>query len=396
MVVHPYIRAESSIESMRPSLHRLNLVVFAAALWLCISDVSAQTYAGRRAGNVSASGRITNCNYSGSFFTDTKRLLRDLNGGQCVLNGARFRLDDPELMEVYLDNLDLRNSSWVAVDFGYLAPNFRYTIASNADFSAIHMDGEPVSLVDATLLVATKSKFHGAQMTEWFVQGADFSEADFASSTMRTWMCDLQSYRDFEKITAPESERQFKAVGARFYNCLFDEDCKLTGGDFSKSIFDLTKIIGADTEDCLFNGSRFVDAFFTESEFENVNFSGADMGKLRAENCAFNGCDLTGAYMGNAIIRDCSFESSDMFGASFVGALVDGADFSGLDLSTCNLTNATMKNLVGAAPKLPQDFVIQTSTLEEVVDKDTLRTEVYSIVVSELRYNDGLREKKDQ
>jgi uncharacterized protein YjbI with pentapeptide repeats len=362
MVVHPYIRAESSIESMRPSLHRLNLVVFAAALWLCISDVSAQTYAGRRAGNVSASGRITNCNYSGSFFTDTKRLLRDLNGGQCVLNGARFRLDDPELMEVYLDNLDLRNSSWVAVDFGYLAPNFRYTIASNADFSAIHMDGEPVSLVDATLLVATKSKFHGAQMTEWFVQGADFSEADFASSTMRTWMCDLQSYRDFEKITAPESERQFKAVGARFYNCLFDEDCKLTGGDFSKSIFDLTKIIGADTEDCLFNGSRFVDAFFTESEFENVNFSGADMGKL----------------------------------ASFVGALVDGADFSGLDLSTCNLTNATMKNLVGAAPKLPQDFVIQTSTLEEVVDKDTLRTEVYSIVVSELRYNDGLREKKDQ
>jgi hypothetical protein len=45
---------------------------------------------------------------------------------------------------------------------------------------------------------------------------------------------------------------------------------------------------------------------------------------------------------------------------------------------------------------LPQDFVIQTSTLEEVVDKDTLRTEVYSIVVSELRYNDGLREKKDQ
>jgi hypothetical protein len=85
-----------------------------------------------------------------------------------------------------------------------------------------------------------------------------------------------------------------------------------------------------------------------------------------------------------------------MFGASFVGALVDGADFSGLDLSTCNLTNATMKNLVGAAPKLPQDFVIQTSTLEEVVDKDTLRTEVYSIVVSELRYNDGLREKKDQ
>ena len=85
-----------------------------------------------------------------------------------------------------------------------------------------------------------------------------------------------------------------------------------------------------------------------------------------------------------------------MRGVSFEGAMVDGVDFSGTDLSTCNLTGAVMKKLVGSAPPLPQDYVIKRSVAEDISeDGDTTRINVYEIVISENRYNDGLREKKD-
>jgi uncharacterized protein YjbI with pentapeptide repeats len=85
-----------------------------------------------------------------------------------------------------------------------------------------------------------------------------------------------------------------------------------------------------------------------------------------------------------------------MHGVSFSGAMVDGADFTGTDLSTCNLTNSVMKKLVGTAPVLPKDYVIKSYDLEVVeATGDTLMTPVYDIVISESRYNDGLREKNE-
>ena len=96
------------------------------------------------------------------------------------------------------------------------------------------------------------------------------------------------------------------------------------------------------------------------------------------------------------MVRNSSFKGANMRGVSFEGAMVDGADFSGTDLSTCNLTGSVMKKLVGTAPALPQDYVIKQSIAEEVsADGDTTRIDVYEIVISENRYNDGLREKKD-
>ena len=85
-----------------------------------------------------------------------------------------------------------------------------------------------------------------------------------------------------------------------------------------------------------------------------------------------------------------------MRGVSFEQALVDGVDFTGTNLETCNLSGAVMKKLVGTPPSLPQDYVIKAYEVESVDSKgDTTRTDVYDIVISETRYNDGLRKKKD-
>ena len=291
---------------------------------------------------------------------------------------------------VPLEGLDLRSSSWVAVDF-LTPPLLRYTNAAQANFSAIHMDGEPVEMVDATGFIATKAKFHGAQMASWYVQGASFDEASFSSAVLTEWTTDALSYEGlFEP--APESMRAISAEGARFENCLLEE-CNLSGGNFEDATFLLTKA----TDDCIFNGADFTNAMLDQSDFLEANLSGTNLRRSRIDQASFESCNMTGADFNDAMIRKTSFKGANMRGVSFVGAMVDGVDFTGTDLSTSNLTNASMKKLTGTPPALPQDFVVK-SYQDETVDAkgDTLRTQVYDIVISENRYNDGLREKKDQ
>ena len=151
------------------------------------------------------------------------------------------------------------------------------------------------------------------------------------------------------------------------------------------------------TDDCIFNGADFTNAMLDQSDFLEANLSGTNLRRSRIDQASFESCNMTGADFNDAMIRKTSFKGANMRGVSFVGAMVDGVDFTGTDLSTSNLTNASMKKLTGTPPALPQDFVVK-SYQDEMVDAkgDTLRTQVYDIVISENRYNDGLREKKDQ
>jgi uncharacterized protein YjbI with pentapeptide repeats len=368
-------------------------VLLLAGLMLAGSSLMAQSYRGKRAGRANASGFVRDCNMAGTVFMEVNRSFGEVNGGRCVLNGSRFELSEPSgPMGPYvpLEGLDLRSSSWVAVDF-LTPPLLRYTNAAQANFSAIHMDGEPVEMVDATGFIATKAKFHGAQMTSWYVQGASFDEASFSSAVLTEWTTDALSYEGvFEP--APESMRAISAEGTRFENCLLEE-CNLSGGNFEDATFLLTKA----TDDCVFNGADFTNAMLDQSDFLEANLSGTNLRRSRIDQASFELCNMTGANFNDAMIRKTSFKGANMRGVSFLGAMVDGVDFTGTDLSTSNLTNASMKKLTGTPPALPQDFVVR-SYQDETIDAkgDTLRTEVYDIVINENRYNDGLREKKDQ
>jgi len=355
-------------------------------------QADAQSYRGRRAGSVSARGSVADCNMAGSVFTEVGRNFSMVNGGRCVLNGSRFENSEPSGDMgpiVPLDGMDLRHSQWVAVDF-LTPPSLRYANASQANFSAIHMDGEPVEMVDATGFIATKAKFHGAQMASWYVQGASFNEANFSSAMLMAWTTDGMSYEGLYEL-APEDMRAVSVQGARFENCVLEE-CNLSGGNFSDATFLLTKF----TEECIFNGGDFSNAMFDQTDFLEASLSGSDMSNIRIDKCSFEDCNLTGAQLRSAMIRNTSFKGANMRGVSFDRALVDGADFTGTDLSTCNLTGAVLKKLVGTPPTLPQDYVIKSYQDENVdANGDTLRTNVYDIVISENRYNDGLREKRD-
>ena len=188
-----------------------------ALMALTTLDMQAQSYRGKRAGRANAMGRVNDCNLAGTVFMEVNRAFGMVDGGRCVLNGSRFELSEPSgAMGPYvpLEGLDLRHSSWVAVDF-LTPPVLRYTDATQANFSAINMDGDAVEMVDATGFIATKAKFHGAQMASWFVQGAFFDEADFSSASIVEWTTDALAYDGLYE-TAPESERAMSAKNARF------------------------------------------------------------------------------------------------------------------------------------------------------------------------------------
>ena len=370
-------------------LNQLLLCVFSLAMGISFSS-DAQSYRGRRAGNVSPGGRIADCNLAGTVFMETNKAFNNIDGGRCVMNGARFdMLEEPV---VPLEGMDLRHSSWVAVDF-VTQPVLRYTDASQANFSAIHTDGDAVGPVDATGLIATKTKFHGAQMEDWYVQGANFDEAEFSSAVLTTWTTDDLDYEGvFDP--APLDMRALTAEGVNFENCLLD-DCNFAGANLTDGFFVLTKF----TEECNLNGVKFNNAMLNKTDFIEADMLGSSFREAKVDQSSFEICDMTGAEFVDAIVRKTSFKGAIMRGVSFENAVVEGTDFTGTDLSHCNLNNAVMRNLVGSAPEVPKEYDIKNKEVPTIDTEtgDTLGVVMmYDIVINEARYNDGYRAKKDQ
>ena len=401
--------------TLQTQLRSLSLVLVGAAMMLTSVSI-AQSYRGQRAGNISPRGRVQECNHAGAVIQELNdQVFQDLDGGACVLNGARFDEIDMKPNKQYggamvleFSEMDLRNSSWIAVSFFMdLHPVFRGADASGANFSAMSMHssprkmGKPVKGLDATNFIATKTKWQGNVMEEWYLQGADFSDASMSSSQLIEWVTDEDSYAeagDFGSLPGAESgNRQLNMSGTRFYNCTID-DCTLPGTNFSDALIELTNVIGTAKNPTRLNGSNFESAYIKRTDFSNVNLSGALMTKVRMENCRVESSNLAGASFINAALTDCTFSADcDFNGTSFKGADLAGVDFNGVDLTNANLAGCSTKGLKGTLPLLPLDCRIGRDTT--VVSDSTgavISTEIsdtYFIVVNEGRYSDGLREK---
>ena len=177
--------------TLQTQLRSLSLALVGAAMMLTSVSI-AQSYRGQRAGNISPRGRVQECNHAGAIVQDLgDQIFQDIDGGACVLNGARFDEIDMKPNKQYggamildFSDMDLRNSSWIAVCvYTDLRPIFRGADASGANFSAMGMHSSPRKMgkamkgVDATDFIATKTKWQGNVMEEWYLRGADFSGA---------------------------------------------------------------------------------------------------------------------------------------------------------------------------------------------------------------------------
>ena len=401
--------------TLQTQLRSLSLVLIGAAMMLTSVSI-AQSFRGQRAGNISPRGRVQECNHAGAIVQDLDdHIFQDLDGGVCVLNGARFDEMDMKPSKQYggamvldFSDMDLRNSSWIAVSlYTDFRPVFRGADASGANFSAMSMHssprkmGKPMKGVDATDFIATKTKWQGNIMEEWYLQGADFSGANMSSSQLIEWMTDEFSYAeagDFGELPGAESgSRQLNLSGAHIYNCTID-DCTLPGTDLSDALVELTNFIGTEKNPTMLNGSNFESTYLKRTDFTNVNLSGALMTKVRMENCNLESSKFAGASFVDARLTDCTFSSDcDFNGTSFKGADLTGVNFNGADLTNANLTGCSTTGLKGALPQLPLDCRVGRDTTEVRDSTDAVISidisDTYFIIVNEGRYSDGLREK---
>ena len=401
--------------TLQTQLRSFSLALVGAAMMLTSVSI-AQSYRGQRAGNISPRGRVQECNHAGAIVQDLgDQIFQDIDGGACVLNGTRF--DDIDMkpnkqyggaMVLNFSEMDLRNSSWIAVSiYDELRSVFRGADATGANFSAMGMHSSPKKMgkalegVDATDFIATKTKWQGNVMKEWYLQGADFSGADLSSSELIEWMTDESNYQnagEFGTLAGAESgNRQLNLSGSRFYNCTID-DCTLPGTDFSDALVELTNVIGTGKNPTMLNGSNFESTYLKRTFFTNVNLSGALMTKVRMEDCRVEASNLAGASFIDAELTDCTFsQDCDFNGTSFKGADLEGVDFSGADLTNANLSGCSTKGLKGTLPQLPLDCRIgrDTTVVSDSTGAEIRRdiSDTYFIIVNEGRYSDGLREK---
>lgn len=405
--------------TLQTQLRSLSLALVGVAMMLTSVSI-AQSYRGQRAGNISPRGRVQECNHAGAVIQEPNDLVfQDLDGGACVLNGARFDENlTKELKEnkqygglqiVDFSGMDLRNSSWVAVSFyDQLRPVFRDADASGANFSAMHgtptrRDGMALKGVDATNFIATKTLWQGNVMKEWYIRGADFSDASLSSSELINWMTDDESYANpsGEIVGLPEADsgdRQLNMSGSRLYNCTI-LDCRLPGTDFSDSEIEHTTAQGTGKKNGLIlNGSSFEGAYLKYTDFINVNLSGTLMTKVRLENCEFEATVLAGASLVEAELTNCTFsEDCNFNGTSFRNARLTGVDFNGANLTNADLSGCTTRGLKGKVPLLPEDcqikFDLKITRDTAGVATDTLKLDTYSIDVNRGRFSNGVREK---
>ena len=124
--------------------------------------------------------------------------------------------------------MDLRNSSWIAVSFSWTFVRFFEAPMLQGRISrpwvctaALAKWAKPVKGVDTTTVIATKTKWQGNVMEEWYLQGADFSGAALSSSQLIEWVTDEVSYRGgwgtLGRSRGPESgNRQLDLSGIAF------------------------------------------------------------------------------------------------------------------------------------------------------------------------------------
>ena len=196
--IKPFIPSQGIywLMTLQTQLRSFSLAFVGAAMMLTSVSI-AQSYRGQRAGNISPRGRVQECNHKVPLCkTWATKSSKTLMEAACVLNGARFDEIDMKPNKQYggamiLDffDMDLHNSSWIAVSvYTDLRPIFRGADASGTTPAAAGMHSSPRKMgkamkgVDATDFIATKTKWQGNVMEEWYLQGADFSGADLSSS----------------------------------------------------------------------------------------------------------------------------------------------------------------------------------------------------------------------
>ncbi len=105
--------------------------------------------------------------------------------------------------------------------------------------------------------------------------------------------------------------------------------------NFTESNFDDTNFSGSNLESSNFTNASMVKTEFTRASLDNANLTGADMSKSVGYRASFN----------NAIFSNTIMTKSEYFRASFQGAKFSHVDISRAEMGRVDFTDAELSNV---------------------------------------------------
>jgi len=282
--------------------------------------------------------------------------LSGINFSECDLTGASFvgaTLTEAVFVNAILTKTIFRSAKLTKTMFSQVS-------AQQTDFTQAEMSlcvAENGEFTKA-LFIKTKldqgrfpnSNFSHANLASCNLNDADLEntvldEADFSSASMTRANLTGASVNNsaFQKIIANKS-RWSKVVG---------KDCSFANADLRESTFQSAELSYADFSKANlstsnFSGSQLQNCFLIEVTAPNVNLSRCNLFKLRASH----GSDFTGAKIiqviadesmwADAILVNADFSESTLQRVNYIKANLSGACFYNSDLKFTNLEGAKL------------------------------------------------------
>ena len=273
--------------------------------------------------------KLNLCENSSLSARDDEKLLRiigysyflesqDSNEGACgvfsAILGKLFY--NTRLENVKLQGVDLTNSDFHGGSF------------SRADLSRSKFSGANLSAVNFTRAILCGGDFRKSKMSDAVFRDANLDRANLSEADLRD--ADLSGSNLKET-----SFRKANLENAKFSLSEKNDDTEIYNS-INSDIDD--KILSIDESENL------------ESNFENADFSGANLNKADFEGLDLSGinfkeADLREANFRNSILDGVCFQDADLRKTNFESAYLSGADFRGAKLQDATFMQASLKEI---------------------------------------------------
>lgn len=253
-----------------------------------------------------------------------------------ILSGVD--LSDLDLSGIDLSGCQLAKTSFKNAKLD--GAKFCKAIGKEADFSGASVVG-----ADFEAAFFGSGKFVGSDLSRTKALQSVFKGADFSKATLRETEFNMAILEktDFSKADLGAAKIHMCMVSGKADEADFRQS-SITKCIFKESSLNNTDFRKAEIHESLFNGTKG----------EKINFSGANLDKLRTgRNAEFKKADFSGAKLRGAALRESDFSESTFAGADLENALVEnsrmvrtnfnGAYAKGARFTKSNLEGATMR-----------------------------------------------------
>ncbi len=214
------------------------------------------------------------------------------------------KLDGINFSSTFLENSDLRNTSFVGA-------NFQNAYLYNVDARYANLDK-----ADLRNAVLQRGLFQGATLRNAKLNQANLFEANFEQSNLSG--ASLQA--------------------ANLTDAKLDQTiCK--GVNFNETNLDGTFLTQCDLSSCTFKGASLVNSHWANSNLSGVNLSGRNL-----SGASFWRANLTNANLSNTTCVMVEFAEAKLTGANLSLSILDTAEFREADLTNTDLHESILAN----------------------------------------------------